>query len=202
MSKRLPRSTSFFTFLLVLLGCSLSTWSYGQKVLQIEKVNSYKTEKFSIGTELTYKLKGDDSWYHSAIKDLLIEENIILFHNRYVHLDSIAAFRWERTKMRAVGLWPKIHAGRATLAQIDFKFRGGMLMIRRLISPLLAHVTRSAMSAMCQLWAYSAEGSTVCNALRIFFSRADSLRSPVDSAKRAGAIPARIRLPIPIRQRR
>ena len=69
----------------------------------MEKRNSYKTQKMYIGEEITYRLKGDDKWYHSAIRELLVDENIIVFHNRYVHMDSIVAFRWERRRMKAMG---------------------------------------------------------------------------------------------------
>lgn len=86
--------------LALLLVCS-SLW--GQKVLQMEKRNSYKTQKLYIGDEITYQLRGDDYWYHSAIKDLLVDEKIILLHDRFIHMDSIAAFRWERTRMPAMG---------------------------------------------------------------------------------------------------
>lgn len=74
-----------------------------QKVLQMEKVNSPKTEKMYIGDEFTYQLKNDDYWYHSAIKDLLVDEKIIVLHDRFIHMDSIAAFRWERTRINALG---------------------------------------------------------------------------------------------------
>jgi hypothetical protein len=74
-----------------------------QKLLQMERAGSYKTQKIYIGEEITYRLHGDDYWYHSAIRDLLVDEKIIVFHDRYVHMDSIAAFRWDRNGMRAIG---------------------------------------------------------------------------------------------------
>lgn len=69
----------------------------------MEKSGSYKTQKMYIGEEITYRLHGDDYWYHSAIRDLLVDEKLIVFHDRYVHMDSIAAFRWDRNGMRAIG---------------------------------------------------------------------------------------------------
>ena len=74
-----------------------------QKVLQIEKRGSYKTEKIYIDQEITYRVHGDDYWYRGAIKDLLVEEKIILFYDRFVPVDSIAAFRYERGRMGSLG---------------------------------------------------------------------------------------------------
>ena len=103
MSNFLHSSISPIRFCLILALLLFAPKTWAQKVLQIETYGKYKTQKLYIGTEINYQLHGDDTWYHSAIKDLLVEENIILLHNRYVHLDSIAAFRWERTKMKAMG---------------------------------------------------------------------------------------------------
>lgn len=99
-------STHFKLFSLLCLGLCLLLGiprAEAQKVLQMEKSGSYKTQKIYIGEEITYRLHGDDYWYHSAIRDLLVDEKLIVFHDRYVHMDSIAAFRWDRNGMRAIG---------------------------------------------------------------------------------------------------
>lgn len=84
--------------LLVLL--SVSSFTYGQKVLQIEKFGSPKTEKIEMGTLLTYQVNDDDIWSQGYIRDLRIDQNIIEFDDRFVNLDNITALRYERN-------WPK-----------------------------------------------------------------------------------------------
>lgn len=96
------------TFILTALFALTSSALWPQKVLQIEKRGVAKTKKIFIDAELTYQVKGDDYWYRGAIKDFLVEENIIVFYDRFVHVDSIAAFRYDRQKMGALGkqvLW-------------------------------------------------------------------------------------------------
>ncbi len=78
--------------------------AHAQKVLQIERLGSARTQKLAIGTVLTYQLHGDPVWYSGEIVNLLPEDSIVLFHNRYIKVDKIRAFRWE------LG-WPR-NAGR------------------------------------------------------------------------------------------
>ncbi len=68
--------------------------SFGQKFLQIEKYGKTKVEKFYIGDELTYQIKGDKkTWYKGTINDLFVDENIILFENRAVNMKDLTAIR-------------------------------------------------------------------------------------------------------------
>lgn len=71
----------------------LSNFLFGQKFLQIEKIGSLKIKKFYIGDDLNYRLKGDKTWYTGTIQDLIIDENIILFENRYIKMDQIRTIR-------------------------------------------------------------------------------------------------------------
>lgn len=73
---------------------SISTNSFGQKFLQIEKYGKTNVEKFYIGDELTYQIKGDKkTWYKGTINDLLIDENLIVFENRAVKMKDITVIR-------------------------------------------------------------------------------------------------------------
>ncbi|HKK76444.1 MAG TPA: hypothetical protein VJ953_15295 [Saprospiraceae bacterium] len=87
--------------LLILL--SVSCFAYGQKVLQIEKFGSPKTEKIEMGTLLTYQVNDDDIWSEGYIRDLRIDQNIIEFDDRFVKLDNITALRYERNWPRQIG---------------------------------------------------------------------------------------------------
>lgn len=86
-----------YTLLLLSLSCSVA---FGQRVLQLEKRNSTKTVKFSIGDEITYKLAGDEDWYKAYIEDIKPDDGIVLFNNRLVQVENIVALRFDRN-------WPR-----------------------------------------------------------------------------------------------
>ncbi len=66
----------------------------GQKVLQLEKLGKAKTTKYYIGQELSFQLNGDRSyWYEDVIRDILVEEGMVVFANRAVKLEEISALR-------------------------------------------------------------------------------------------------------------
>lgn len=67
-----------------------------QKVLQIEKYGSPKTEKMFIGHSFSYKVKNDDAWRHAYIEDLLVDQNVIQLGRTYVKLEDIEAIRYDR----------------------------------------------------------------------------------------------------------
>lgn len=92
----------------------LSNFLFAQKVLQLEKYGSAKVKKFYIGDELTYRIAGDKTWYQGTIQDLKIEENIILFEDRFVYLKDI-------TKLRKYRHWTK------GLFRQSLAFAGGWL---------------------------------------------------------------------------
>ena len=79
-----------FIFTLLLF---LTNLLYAQKVLQMEKYGSAKVKKFYIGEELNYRIAGDKTWYKGTIQDLKVDENIILFEDRYVNLKDITMLR-------------------------------------------------------------------------------------------------------------
>jgi hypothetical protein len=80
------------------LWCLLPTFLFGQKVVQLEKRGNPKTQKFTIGDELTYKLSGDDEWYEASIVDIKPEIGLILFENRLVKVQDIVALRFTNSR--------------------------------------------------------------------------------------------------------
>ncbi len=81
----------------------LSIQAQGQKLLQIEKAGSLRTQKIPVGEVLTYRLEGDDTWYSGEMVRLLPEDSVILFHNRMVRVDQVAAFRYDRHGPATIG---------------------------------------------------------------------------------------------------
>lgn len=65
----------------------------GQTVLQIERKGSSRTVKMSTGVVLNFKLKNDPVWYSGELVRLIPEDSLLVFHNRYVPLNQVEAFR-------------------------------------------------------------------------------------------------------------
>lgn len=61
-----------------------------QKILQMEKYGSLKNKRYYMGDYLTYRLAGDKTWYRAKIEDLRVEDNIVIFNNRYANLKDIS----------------------------------------------------------------------------------------------------------------
>ena len=80
------------TLFLLLLPLFIFSPAFGQKFLQLEKVNSAKTKKYFPGHEITFQMKGGQ-WYTRVIDDISYEQNLVLFVKDHVNLDSITAFR-------------------------------------------------------------------------------------------------------------
>ena len=81
---------------LIILTFLLSTTSYlpAQKVIQLEKRGSYKTQKIYIGSQLHYKLRADQrTWLQEYITDIDTETGYIFLEHRTVHIDSIYAIQ-------------------------------------------------------------------------------------------------------------
>ena len=68
---------------------------YAQKLLQIEKVGSHKTQRYYIGDEVIFQLEGedDDFWYRERIVDILVDAKSVLFTNRVIKISSITKIR-------------------------------------------------------------------------------------------------------------
>ena len=75
---------------------------HAQKVLQIEKYGKAETQKIPIGTTITYQLKGQADFYTATIEDILVEKNLLVMADRYVAVDQIAAFRYDKKWAKAL----------------------------------------------------------------------------------------------------
>jgi len=80
-------------FLLLLLCCLVSFSLSAQKFLQMERVGSFKVKRYYPGEQVTFKMKGDDTWYTEDILDVLIEDDIVLFTYRAVRIEDISHLR-------------------------------------------------------------------------------------------------------------
>ncbi len=72
-----------------------------QKVLQIEKFGSPKTEKIFIGQPISYRLQGEKGFRLAYIEGFRIEDSLIVLGDRYVNVYDIKALRFERNWPRA-----------------------------------------------------------------------------------------------------
>ncbi len=72
-----------------------------QQVLQVEKIGSAKRQKIPAGTELRYQLLEDEIWYEGVIEGYMVPEDVIVFDDRLINVNSIEALQFERR-------WPKI----------------------------------------------------------------------------------------------
>lgn len=77
----------FICFLLLLPSSS------AQKVLQIEKRNSAKTDKIPVGSQLIYQVKDDAIWYEATIEDIQPEDGYLVLHNRLLNVEDITAIK-------------------------------------------------------------------------------------------------------------
>ncbi|MCF8246315.1 MAG: hypothetical protein K9J37_16225 [Saprospiraceae bacterium] len=78
--------------LLILTFALLAINVFGQKYLQLEKLNDAETRKYFPGDEITFRLN-NGQWYTRVIEDVSYEQKLVLFANGHVAVDSIVAFR-------------------------------------------------------------------------------------------------------------
>jgi len=64
-----------------------------QKVLQMEKRGKIKTKKYYLGEEITFQLKGGSDWYTDVMVDIKVEEEIIVFSERFVKVKDIKTIK-------------------------------------------------------------------------------------------------------------
>ena len=74
-----------------------------QKVLQLEKYGSAKTQKIYIGQVLTYRLAEDDHFTTAYLEDIKVEDGLLQMGEYYVKVDDIVELRYERRLARAAG---------------------------------------------------------------------------------------------------
>ena len=70
--------------------------SQAQKVLQMERRGKIKTKKYYLGEELTFRLKGSREWITDVMMDIKVEEDLIIFSERYVKVSDIKVIKKKR----------------------------------------------------------------------------------------------------------
>ena len=139
--------------ILLLLVWTLPTTA--QQFLRIEKTGKVKTEKIPVGTEITYRLRGDRTWRVSYIERLILEENIVVLADQFVRLEDIEALRFSRKLARPLGYklyqlaaaWT-LYGGVSVLVSdyepgpFDYSVVGGGLLGGFVLERLLRHRTR------------------------------------------------------------
>lgn len=96
-------ATNNLLCLLVLLALSFGSPVWAQKVMQIERYGKPKARKIFIGEEITYRLKGDKTWYTRVVEDYRLDQNMIVAVDRYIKVDEIEVLRFERAWPKAIG---------------------------------------------------------------------------------------------------
>jgi hypothetical protein len=82
----------------IIIACFLFIFPcHAQKVLQIEKFGSPKTQKFHIGQELTFRLEGTDYFKSAYIEDIRAQDSLVLLGSSFVNVYDISELRFERT---------------------------------------------------------------------------------------------------------
>jgi hypothetical protein len=75
-----------------------------QQVMQIETYGKAKTKKIHPGQTIQYRLKNQKKdWLTGAVEAYRMDERLVVLTDRYVHMDSIAALRYDRRWSRTVG---------------------------------------------------------------------------------------------------
>jgi len=91
---------SSFAILLLILALPAKA----QQVMQIETYGKAKTKKIYAGQTIQYRLKNQKKdWLTGVIEAYRMEDRLVVLTDRYVHLDSIAALRYDRKWGQAVG---------------------------------------------------------------------------------------------------
>ena len=80
-------------FLLISLFVIAFLPAKAQKILQMEKRGKVKTKKHFLGDELTFQLNGNSDWYTDVIIDIKVEDEIIVFSERFVKVGDIRTIK-------------------------------------------------------------------------------------------------------------
>ncbi len=122
-------------FLFVLFSFYTTNYSVAQKLLQIEKVGTLKTQRYYIGEEVIFQLAGEteDYWFREKIVDILVDSKAVLFTNRVVKIANI-------TKIRSF----KDQAWSRGLSNNAFIFAGSFTGLSLIASAVTAFSLRAA----------------------------------------------------------
>lgn len=62
--------------------------------LQIEVINSTDIVKFYVGDKINYRVADyPDTWRRQRITDILVEDNVIVFEDDFIHIDDFVGIR-------------------------------------------------------------------------------------------------------------
>jgi hypothetical protein len=104
----------FIYFLILLPNIS------AQKVLQLEKRNSAKTDKIPVGSQLIYQIKDDDIWYEATIEDIQPEDGYLVLHNRLLNVNDITAIKTYENRAWSRDLSSKLYKFGGTWVVLGF----------------------------------------------------------------------------------
>lgn len=79
-----------FTFILFI---SLAVMLNAQTFIQLEKRGSLKNKRYYEGEILHFQLENDKTWYAEEMRNIMVEDQLILFENRIVSIDKITKIR-------------------------------------------------------------------------------------------------------------
>ncbi|RMG77912.1 MAG: hypothetical protein D6714_19120 [Bacteroidetes bacterium] len=65
---------------------------FGQKFIQIEKLNAARTRKIFVGSEVTFQLT-DGQWYTRTLEGVNYDKQLLLFPSGHVAVSDVAAIR-------------------------------------------------------------------------------------------------------------
>ena len=104
------------TSLLFLFFCSISSVTFCQKFLIIEKAGNVRTERIAVFDEITFELKDDDKgWYTRQILDLNADAQLVLLGDVWMPLSDIARLKLNRKRKLASIIGGALQGGGASM---------------------------------------------------------------------------------------
>jgi hypothetical protein len=78
--------------------------SDGQRILQIEDPKQVETIRYYEGQKITFRTaETGKEWQTKKIKNILVNENVIVFNNEFLHVDQILSVRETIAARQVVG---------------------------------------------------------------------------------------------------
>ena len=72
--------------------------------LKVEVVNSLESEEFAIGQKLQYRTSEyPDTWRKQRITDILVNDQVIILEDDFIHIDDIVTIRVPNRPVQALG---------------------------------------------------------------------------------------------------
>ncbi len=106
--------------IVVVLTAVCIQFTSAQKVLQLERAGSLKTQKIHIGESITFKLRHDDAgWYERMIFDLDPDTGYLNLEGVHVHVDSISMIKAENRPLVPTLIGTALQAGGANMILFD-----------------------------------------------------------------------------------